>query len=67
MVLEDLSYFLNKDVLVKCLMGDAGTDSHDFNCDYSNPCVVSNGRSASVNVLKEVGVWIKTYTYTMDE
>jgi hypothetical protein len=67
MVLENLSYFLNEDVSVKRLVGDAGTDSHDFDCDYSNPCVVSDGRSASVDVPKEVGVWIETYTYTMDK
>jgi hypothetical protein len=52
---------------VNCVLSDAGTNSHDFDCDYSNPCVVQVGRSASINVPKEVSVWIKTYTYTMDE
>jgi hypothetical protein len=67
MVLENPSYFLNEGVSVKRMVGDAGTDGHDFDCDYSNPGVVSVGRSALVDVPKEVGVWIKTYTYTMDE
>jgi hypothetical protein len=51
---------------VNCVVSDAGTNSHDFDCDYSNR-VVQVGRSASINVSKEVSVWIKTYTYTMDE
>jgi hypothetical protein len=66
-VLENLSDFVDKNILIKSLVGYARTNGHNFDCDYSNRCVISAECSSFVNVPKKIGVRIQTYANTMDK